>query len=113
MEPLTAMQALSTAFTIYEKASKVYRDWIGKEPDTTTKEAMTKELTQAEESMELAKAQMAETLGYQLCRAHFPPGIMLEVSKDSLVCRTCRFILGEEKLYPPSLPAPRARGTYF
>jgi len=96
MEALTAMQALSTALTIYEKASKVIREWIGKMPDNPTREAATKDLKQAEESMEIAKAQMAESLGYLLCRKHFPPGIMLKVRDGVFSCKTCGDTIGNE-----------------
>jgi hypothetical protein len=51
MEPLTGLQVLSTAFTGYEKASKVLREWAGKLPDTPAKEAAVKDLKQAEEAM--------------------------------------------------------------
>ena len=92
MEPLTGLQALSTAFTLYEKASKVLREWTGKLPDTPAKDAATKDLKQAEEAMEIAKVQVAESLGYFLCRKHFPPGIKLDIREDIFPkwkCATC------------------------
>jgi|CXWL01.1.fsa_nt_gi hypothetical protein len=95
MEPLTGLQALSTALTIYEKASKVIREWIGKMPDTPTKEAATKDLKQAEEAMEIAKVQVAESLGYLLCRKHFPPGIMLKVREGVFSCQKCGDTVGQ------------------
>jgi hypothetical protein len=87
MEPLTGLQALSTALTVYEKASKVVRELLGKLPDTPTKDAATKDLKQAEEAMEIAKVQVAESLGYVLCRRHFPPGIMLDVREGVWSCQ--------------------------
>ena len=86
MEPLTGLQTLSTALTIYEKASKVIREWIGKMPNTPTKEAATKDLKQAEEAMEIAKVQVAESLGYLLCHKHFPPVLVSEGKEKGPGC---------------------------
>jgi len=95
MEPLEGLQALSTTFTLLKKASKVLREWTGKLPDTPTKEAATKDLKQAEETMEIAKAQVAETLGYFLCRKHFPPEIMLKIREGVYSCQTCGDTIGD------------------
>lgn len=95
MEPLTGLEALSTAFTVYEKASKVFREWTGTLPDTPAKEAVTKDLKQAEEALEIAKVQIAGSLGYFLCRKHFPPGIKLDIREDihpRWKCSTCGHI---------------------
>ena len=94
MEPLTGLQALSTAFTLYEKASKILREWTGKLPDTPAKDAATKDLKQAEEAMEIAKVQLADSLGYFLCRKHFPPGIMLNIREGVFSCQKCGDTIG-------------------
>lgn len=108
MEPLAGLQALSTAFTLYEKASKVLREWTGKLPDTPTKEAATKDLKQAEEAMEIAKVQVAESLGYFLCRKHFPPGIMLKIREGVFSCQKC----GDTSGNPSPHQTPR-EGQFF
>lgn len=89
MEPVTALQGFTTALTLYEKAAKIVRELIGKLPDTPTKEAATKDLKQVEEAMEIAKVKVAKSLGYVLCRRHFPPGIMLNVREGVYSCQKC------------------------
>ena len=99
MEPLTALQALSTALTIYEKGAKVIRDLVGNLPESPVKETTTKELAKAEESMEIAKAQMADSLGFPLCHIHFPPGIMLKIRVGVFSCSKCGDTIGNSGLH--------------
>lgn len=89
MEPLTGLQALTAALTLYEKAAKIVRGWVNKLPDTPDKREASADLTKAEEAMDIAKAQIAQTLGYPLCRNHFPPGIMLKIGEGTFRCATC------------------------
>jgi hypothetical protein len=92
MDATTGLQALSSALTVYEKAAKIVREWTGKLPDTPEKKEATKDLNQAEEAMELAKVQLAGSLGYFFCRKHFPPGIKLDIREDiypKWKCSTC------------------------
>lgn len=91
---LQGLQALTLALTLYEKGAKIVRGWAGKLSDTQEKQDATKDLEKAEEAMELAKAQMAESLGYHLCRRHFPPGIMLKVREGVFSCKTCGDTIG-------------------
>ena len=107
MDATTGLQALSAALTVYEKAAKIVREWTGKMPDTPEKKEATKDLKQAKEAMELAKAQMAESLGYLLWRRHFPPGIMLKVRDGIFSCQTCGDTIGNTSSHQPQAD------TYF
>jgi hypothetical protein len=91
------------------------RDWTGKLPDSPTKEQATKDLLQAEEALQLAKVEVARSLGYDLCKNHFPPGIMITLPHDDPTlmefqrkCDTCGDIR-------PKNPAkrPRPQANYF
>ena len=79
-----------------------FRDAIGLAKDANNllnegaqKDAVAKALSQAEHSAALAEAQIAQSLGYELCRCTFPPQIMLLVgrhpSPDKPIyrCSTC------------------------
>ena len=43
----------------------------------------------AEQNLQLAHASAAKELGFELCRRHWPPGIMVLNDKDIYVCRDC------------------------
>jgi len=62
-------------------------------------DAIAKKLDEAERATKLAEAQIAESLGYQLCKCEFPPTIMLSIEHRDLVeifkCPRCG------KKYPP------------
>jgi hypothetical protein len=114
MEPVTTLAALNAAFTLYEKAAKVLRDWSGKIPDKLTKEQATKDLAQAEEALAIAKVEIAKSFGFHLCRNHFSPGIMINLPEDPTLidvqrkCETC----GDVR---PKQPAkrPKPEPSYF
>jgi hypothetical protein len=103
MEHLAPLDALSTAFTLFEKVSKVLREWTDKLPDTPTKYAAVIDLKQAEDAMEIAKVRLAESLGYFFCRKHFPPGIMLKIRDGVFSCQKCGDTPGSSS--PPPTPA--------
>ena len=46
-------------------------------PDGAEKERATTDLADAEHRFKAAEAQTAQELGYQLCRNHWPPAVML------------------------------------
>jgi hypothetical protein len=56
------------------------------------KQAATKDLAQADETMQLARVELAKGLGYFLCQRHFPPGIKIDIREDispRWKCDTC------------------------
>ena len=90
MEPTAILASLNGLLTAFEKASKIIRDWSKKTPaDTSAKSEVAevvKDMEQAEQAMQLAKVQLAQSLGYFLCRKHFPPGIMLKLREGVFRC---------------------------
>jgi hypothetical protein len=91
---LIDLQSLSKAFTSVEKVFKFLREGTGKLPDTPDKDAAVLDLKYAEEQLEIAQVQIADSLGYVLCRKHFPPGIMLKVREGVFSCQKCNDTIG-------------------
>ena len=91
---LANLQSLSTAFALVEKVFKFLREGTGKLPDSPDKDAAVLDLKYAEEQMEMAKVQVADSLGFVLCRKHFPPGIMLKVREGVFSCQKCNDTIG-------------------
>jgi hypothetical protein len=48
-----------------------------------------KAIEAAERDLHIAQASAAKELGFELCRRHWPPGIMVLNDKDIYVCRDC------------------------
>lgn len=58
-------------------------------PDSTKKEEITEALKKAERELSLAESQVAHGLGYELCKNHFPPEIMLSIDEINWKCPKC------------------------
>lgn len=73
---------VTTAIT----ALKSLKDLI---PSGDKKRDIEIKLDEAEENMKIAQAEIAKGFDYQLCRRHFPPGVMLEVGPFKSKCNAC------------------------
>jgi hypothetical protein len=58
-------------------------------PDTPDKEEAQAALKQAEREFKTAEAEAAAGLGYELCRNHFPPEVMLSPDDEIWKCPEC------------------------
>ena len=58
-------------------------------PAGSTKNDVDEALTQAERQLRLAESQAAQGLEYELCKNHFPPGIMLSNDGRHWKCPEC------------------------
>jgi hypothetical protein len=103
MEPTAILASLNGLLTAFDKGSKIIREWSKKTPaDTPAKSEaaeVVKDMEQAEQAMQLAKVQLAQSLGYFLCHRHFPPGIMLKIREGGFRCDQCGDVVGND---PPS-----------
>ena len=77
-------------------------------PKSTDTEALEKALAEAEKASKIGEAQIAVLLGYELCKRHFPPGVMVEEGyhpngKTKWRCLQC----GEEPPVFPDLRSPQ------
>lgn len=57
----------------------VFRDVKDTLPTDEQRQALESAIHQSEQQFAIAEAQMAQALGYQLCRCEFPPNIMVQV----------------------------------
>ena len=83
---LEAIKQVLSAFGITLSVLKQAKDLL---PENDKKQEIRDAIENAERKLKIAESQMAETMGYKICKAHFPPGIM--VSSDDLVwkCQDC------------------------
>lgn len=92
MEPLTGIQAAVTVMNGFEKLRKLYKDWAGQLPEGSIKDQASRTLTSTDETLQLTKIELAKGFDYNLCRRHFPPGILLDIREDACgrwKCDTC------------------------
>jgi hypothetical protein len=81
-DPLTVaagISAVKTTFDALRSAIGLVKETRDLLPKDETTAVITAALVTAESSSRIAEAEVAKALGYELCRAHFPPVIMLQV----------------------------------
>ena len=77
-----ALSALATTIGILKQAKDLL-------PENDKKKEVGGAIENAERQLKIAESQVAETMGYELCRAHFPPGIMVSSNGLSWKCQDC------------------------
>ena len=73
------MALAKSGFETGRTALGMLKDLLGLIPSGEKKEAATRTLEEADRGIRLAEAQVAQALGYPLCRCTFPPTPMLAV----------------------------------
>jgi hypothetical protein len=77
--------AVKTVFDTIRTAITLARDATGLlKGSPSEKEAATKALAELDRQSQIAQAQLAQLLGYELCRCEFPPIPMLQVGNISV-----------------------------
>jgi|SRR3990170_3119451 hypothetical protein len=71
--------AIKTSIDAFRGAVRLLREAKDSLPASNQTETVGRALDEAEKSAKAAEAQLAQALGYELCKAHFPPVIMLDV----------------------------------
>jgi hypothetical protein len=84
MDPATLLLAVKTARDIF-KGVKESVDLI---PDPVEKQKVLTELALLEKQLSVKDVEFAKAFGYELCRGHFPPEIMLDMG-DVWKCSAC------------------------
>jgi hypothetical protein len=83
VDPLTiagAAAAVKSTFDALRSAMGLLKDAKELLPSGDQRHlAISQALATAESSSRIAEAEVAKALGYELCRAHFPPVIMLQI----------------------------------
>lgn len=96
---------IKIAFDMFRSAIGLAKDVKESLPEGEKKRSITESLEAADRAAHIAEAQIAKSLGYQLCQCTFPPQIMLSIgyrgSVEYFRCPKCN------KEYPPPEPAPR------
>ena len=68
------------------------------------KEEASKRLVEAEEKLQIAEAQMAKGLGYELCKCTWPPQIMLHAGDveygERFRCPACSRVISPDAMPP-------------
>jgi hypothetical protein len=87
------LNSLGKSFELLRSAMGVMRDAKELLPDGAKKTEVELQIVQAERAAQLAEAQLAQSLGYHLCKSTFPPQIMLKVShagvQETFSCLKC------------------------
>lgn len=58
-------------------------------PEGANKEEISENVDQAERQIKIAEAHIAQSMGYKLCRNHFPPEIMISADNENWRCVAC------------------------
>ncbi len=58
-------------------------------PDGGNKNKISENIEQAERQIKIAEAQIAQSMGYELCKNHFPPEIMISSDNKNWRCPAC------------------------
>lgn len=61
-------------------------------PNNSDKSELLEKLEIAMRELKKAEAETATSLGYEICRAHFPPGVMLSKDNKNWECPDCHNI---------------------
>ena len=92
-----AMESVKMGLSLFGHAIGLVKQTKDLLPESQDKEAIGKSLEEADKAVKMAEAQIAQALGYHLCKCTFPPQIMLskgykEVNysqQEEFVCPLC------------------------
>jgi hypothetical protein len=59
-------------------------------PENSQKQELSIAIDTAERQLKIAESQTAHALGYELCRKHFPPEVMLSGDDQNWTCPECK-----------------------
>ena len=88
-----ALSTLGTTLTLLKQAKDLL-------PENSQKQELNTAIESAERQLKIAESQTAQGMGYELCKNHFPPEIMLSTDNKIWKCPTC----GNEIDKTPSPP---------
>jgi hypothetical protein len=111
MDDMTvAMAGVKSGISLLSDAIGLVRKTKDLLPESQDKEAIEQSLAQADNASKLAEAQIAQALGYTLCKCTFPPQIMLSSGyklknyshREEYICPTC-----SKSSISPKNPTPK------
>lgn len=83
------IDALAKGVALFGSALSALKQAKDLLPDSPQKAEAAAALERAEREFKIAEAETATKLGYEICRKHFPPEIMLEEKEFIWVCPKC------------------------
>ena len=83
------IKTLAEGIGLLKSAISTAKQVIDLLPDSSQKDDAAAALKQAERQLKTAEADTAKGLGYEICRAHFPPGVMLSKGEMAWECPEC------------------------
>jgi len=94
------VDALAKGVGLFGSALSALKQAIDLLPDSSRKTDAAAALERAEREFKVAEAEAAKKLGYELCRKHFPPEIMLLTEQEGhYKCPECGYETKPPKLY--------------
>ena len=105
-----AMESVKLGLSLFGQAIGLAKQTKDLLPESQDKEAIEKSLEEADKAAKMAEAQIAQALGYHLCKCTFPPQIMLsngykEVDysqQEEFICPLCK----KSSIPPPAPDLP-------
>jgi hypothetical protein len=100
MEPSAITAGLAVAKGVFDtlrNAIGLVRDIQEALPPGEKKETVTRTLAEADNQIRRGEEEIAEALGYQLCRCAYPPTPMLTVGRRNAVSKTDQLLLVNAK----------------
>ena len=76
------LSAIAMALTTLKQAKDLL-------PEGENKKEISENVVQAERQLKIGEAQIAQSIGYKLCKNHFPPEIMLSSDNKIWKCHAC------------------------
>jgi hypothetical protein len=77
-----ALGTFGTALTLLRQAKDLL-------PENSQKQELSIAIESAERQLKIAESQTAQSMGYELCKNHFPPEIMLSKDNKMWKCSIC------------------------
>lgn len=113
-----AMESVKIGLSLFTEAMGLAKTVQEALPESVEKDQIERSLAEAKKAANLAEAQIANALGYKLCKCTFPPQIMLSQGykdtgykhEEEYLCPNCK----KSSIPPPDKPIeiPNAKG-YF
>lgn len=83
------INSLSQGIGLFSSALATLKQMIALLPDNSKKADAIAYLERAEREFKIAESESATNLGYEICRQHFPPVIMLSKDDKNWECPEC------------------------
>ncbi len=107
-----AMGSVKIGLSLFGQAIGLAKQTKDLLPESQDKEAIARSLDEADKAAKMAEAQIAQALGYELCKCTFPPQIMLSngyketnySQQEEFVCPLCK----KSSIPPPAPDLPPA-----